>query len=101
MTTTAAARTDADGLFHIGAQWRDMDAWHEQVRQIRQTTPVLRVDADGFSPFWVLTRHEDVFTVARDDAHWKNTALSVLGPDVAAEEMDGLGLRPPVARPPR
>ena len=94
MTTTTAARTDAGGLFHVGARWRDMEAWHEQVTEIRQTTPVLRVDADGFSPFWVLTKHEDVFAVSRDDARWKNTTLSVLGPDIAAEEMAASGFVP-------
>jgi cytochrome P450 len=94
MTTTTAATTDAGGLFHIGAQWRDMEAWHEQVTDIRRTTPVLRVDAEGFSPFWVLTKHEDVFAVSRDDAHWKNTALSVLGPDIGVEEMRASGFVP-------
>jgi cytochrome P450 len=92
--TTTDVTTDADGLFHIGARWRDMDEWHERVSEIRRTTPVLRVDADGFAPFWVLTKHEDVFAVSRDDAHWKNTALSVLGPDVAAEEMRVSGFVP-------
>lgn len=94
MTTTTAATTDAGGLFHLGTQWRDMDAWHNEVAEIRRTAPVLRVDAEGFSPFWVLTRHEDVFAVSRDDAHWKNTALSVLGPDRAAEEMRASGFVP-------
>jgi len=94
MTMTTGATTDASGLFHIGARWRDMDAWHQRVTEIRRNTPVLRVDADGFSPFWVLTKHEDVFAVSRDDAHWKNTALSVLGPDIGAEEMRASGFVP-------
>jgi cytochrome P450 len=94
MTTTRATATEAGGLFHIGARWRDMEAWHERVAEIRRTTPVLRVDADGFSPFWVLTRHDDVYAVSRDDAHWKNTTLSVLGPDIAAEEMAASGFVP-------
>lgn len=94
MTTSTATTTDAGGLFHLGSRWRDMDAWHEQVAELRRTTPVLRVDAEGFSPFWVLTKHDDVFAVSRDDAHWKNTALSVLGPDVAAEEMRASGFVP-------
>jgi hypothetical protein len=68
MTTTTPDVSGANGLFHVGAQWRDMDAWHEHVSQIRRTTPVLRVDAEGFAPFWVLTKHEDVFAVSRDDA---------------------------------
>jgi cytochrome P450 len=92
--TTTTTTTDAGGLFHVGAQWRDMEVWHERVTEIRRTTPVLRVDADGFSPFWVLTKHEDVFAVSRDDARWKNTALSVLGPDIGAEEMRASGFVP-------
>ena len=71
-----------------------MDAWHEQVGEIRRTTPVVHVDAPGFAPFWVLTKHEDVFAVSRDDSHWKNTALSVLGPDISAEEMRASGFVP-------
>ena len=92
--TPIDAGTDAGGLFHIGDRWSDMDAWHTQVAGIRQTTPVLRVDADGFSPFWVLTKHEDIFAVSRDDRHWKNTAVSVLGPDIGAEEMRASGFVP-------
>ena len=91
---TDLVATDAGGLFHIGQTWTDMDAWHAQVAEIRRTEPVLRVDAPGFSPFWALTKHEDVFAVSRDDAHWKNTALSVLGPDIAAEEMEASGFVP-------
>jgi cytochrome P450 len=86
--------TTAGGLFHIGKVWDDMDAWHEQVAEIRRTTPVLRVEADGFSPFWVLTKHADVFAVSRDDGHWKNTASSVLGPDKATAEMLESGFVP-------
>jgi cytochrome P450 len=92
--TTTPATTDANGLFHLGARWRDMEAWHQQVRETRQATPVLRVEADGFSPFWVLTKHEDVFAVSRDDTHWKNTVLSVLGPDIGAAEMRASGFVP-------
>jgi cytochrome P450 len=86
-TTTTTTPTDAGGLFHDGARWRDMDTWHEQVAEIRRTTPVLRVDAADHAPFWVLTRHEDVFAVSRDDAHWKNTAFSVLGPDIDVDTL--------------
>ena len=91
---TDLASTTAGGLFHIGQRWNDMDAWHEQVAEIRRSTPVLRVDDHGYTPFWVLTKHADVFAVSRDDGHWKNTSSSVLGPDFATAEMLASGFVP-------
>ena len=91
---TDLATTNAGGLFHLGERWTDMDAWHAEVADIRRTEPVLRVDEEGYSPFWVLTKHEDVFAVSRDDGHWKNTFNSVLGPDMNFEEMAAQGMLP-------
>lgn len=90
MSTT----TTADGLFHLSDRWRDMDAWHRRVAEIRNSTPVLRVEDEGYSPFWVLTKHEDVFAVSRDDAHWQNTSQSQLGPDFDQDEALAQGFVP-------
>src|SRR5918999_6520325 len=92
--TDAATTTDANGLFASGAPWADMDAWHQAVAEIRRETPVLRLEGPGISPYWVLTRHEDVFAVSRDAEHWKNTVRSVLGPDADFEQMRASGLEP-------
>ena len=74
--------TDTRGnLFVDPNLWADMDAWHEQVAEIRRTEPVLRVDRPDYEPFWVLTRHADVFAVSRENDRWHNTARSVIGPD--------------------
>ena len=86
--------TDADGMFHESDRWRDMDRWHQRVGEIRRSAPVLRVDADGFAPFWVLTRHDDVFAVARGSERWKNTTESVLAPDFAAVQAAASGFVP-------
>jgi cytochrome P450 len=67
--------------------WTDMDRWHREVRRIREEQPVLQVDQPGFERFWVLTRHEDVFAVSRDNTRWRNTVRSVLGPDEAHQRM--------------
>jgi cytochrome P450 len=48
---------------------------------------VLPVEIPGFERFWVLTRHEDVFAVSRDNANWHNTVRAVLGPDLDYEQM--------------
>jgi len=86
--------TAAPGLFHEGRAWRDMDKWHSEVAELRRSTPVHLVDEPGYSPFWALLKHEDVFAVSRDDTHWKNTVLSVLGPDANNEEMRASGFLP-------
>ena len=101
MTDTLA--TDSlGGLFHRAGTWADMTAWHDQVAQIRRSDPVLRVDADGYAPFWVLTRHADVLAVSRDNTRWLNTPRSVLGPDEDWERIVASGMPVPgVARPPR
>ncbi len=94
MTDLAAAPTDAGGLFHLPQRWADMDTWHEEVAEIRRTTPVLRIEDEGFTPFWALTRHEDVFAVSRDSGTWKNTVASVMGPDEAGRRMLETGFIP-------
>ena len=93
MAPDSAARTDSPGLlFSHAAAWADMDGWHERVAQLRRTDPVLAVETPGFEPYWVLTRHADVFAVSRANDLWKNTPRSVLGPDADWEEMVSSGM---------
>jgi cytochrome P450 len=79
MTSSLAIRPDAGELFVDPAAWVDMDQWHERAAEVRRSTPVLRVEADGFAPFHALTRHSDVLAVSRDNERWLNTPWSVLG----------------------
>ena len=90
--TTSPAR---GALFHQASSWADMDRWHADVTEIRRTEPVLHVDDEGYTPFWVLTRHADVFAVSRDNAHWLNTPRSVLGPDADWQQMLASGIPEP------
>ncbi len=53
------------------------------------------MDDEGYTPFWALTRHADVFTVSRDDTHWLNTSQSVLGRDEDWREMMASGMPEP------
>jgi cytochrome P450 len=88
MTATAMTASEADArLFVDPTEWADMARWHEQVGRIRREQPVLRCEPEGFSPFWALTRHADVFAVSRDNATWQNTAQAVLSPDIDVEKM--------------
>ena len=98
MTTTtrsAVAREDAGALFAVPQRWADMDAWHEDVAQIRRAHRVLPVELEGFEPFWVLTRHEDVQSVSRDNQRWLNTSRSVLGPEEDWKKMLAAGIPAP------
>ena len=56
--------TDARGaLFYNPHLWADMDAWHARVRELREGEGIVYVDDPGYTPFWALLRHADVFAV--------------------------------------
>jgi cytochrome P450 len=93
MTTQIAE--DAGALFAFPEPWADMDAWHRRVADIRRQTPIVRVDLEGFEPFWVLTRYADVHAVSRDNQRWLNTPRSVLGPEEDWKRMLDAGVPVP------
>ena len=74
--------------------YTDMDAWHEVAAELRRDAPVLRVEAEGYTPFYALTRHADVFEVSRRSDIFFNTRNSVLGPDANFEFIHSLGIDP-------
>jgi cytochrome P450 len=93
--TKPEAEDERGLLFLEGSRWADMDEWHARVAELRRDQPVLAVAIDDFQPFWVLTRHEDVFAVSRDNDRWLNTTRSVLGPDSEWERMLATGMPEP------
>ncbi len=42
------------------------------LRWLRANNPVGLVEADGFDPFWLLTRHKDVYDVSRQNSRFHN-----------------------------
>lgn len=53
----------------------------EKFRWARDNMPVGLVQAEGFMPFWAITRHEDIMTVSKDNARFLNAPKAVvLGP---------------------
>ena len=79
------ATTDPRGLIFITpSAFADMDRWHATAAELRREAPILRVEAAGWTPFWAVTRHADVFEVSRrSDVFW-NTVRSAPGPDLQA-----------------
>ncbi len=93
--TDVAERVAPGEWFALPHLWADMDAWHANVADIRREAPVLPVELDGFTRFWVLTRYADVLAVSRNNTKWLNTTRSVLGPDADFERMLASGIPEP------
>jgi len=72
--------------------YADQAAWHAAAAELRADAPVLRVEVEGYTPFWAVTRHEDVFAVSRDNEHFLNTRNSVLGPDAQFAFLRSIGI---------
>ena len=69
-------------VFITPEAYADMDAWHATAAELRRDNPVARVEAEGWTPFWAVSRHADVFEVSRrNDLYW-NTEYSAPGPDL-------------------
>ena len=81
-------------IFLNAAAYADQESWHAVAEELRRDAPVLRVEEEGYTPFWAITRHEDVFRVSRDNETFLNTRSSVLGPDAQFEFIKSLGIDP-------
>ena len=72
----------------------DAVRWHEVAAELRRNDPVFRVEHEGVTPFYAITRHEDVFEISRRSDLWHNTRHSVLMPDLQQQLLDGMGFTP-------
>jgi cytochrome P450 len=91
-TTTTDPRGD---IFITPEAFADMDEWHRVAEELRRDAPVVRVEKDGWTPFWAVTRHADVFEVSRrSDLYW-NTEYSAPGPDITYQMLQALGFELP------
>jgi len=87
------SESDSPGnLFLDPVLYADQGAWHAAAAELRDDAPVLRVEVEGYTPFWAVTRHEDVFAVSRDNEHFLNTRNSILGPDAQLEFLKSIGI---------
>ena len=87
--------SDARGAIFIDpVAYADQERWHAIAAEFRAEAPVLRVEMEGYTPFWAVTRYEDVFAVSRNNERFRNTRNSVLGPDAQFEFLDTIGIEP-------
>ncbi|MGC8463958.1 MAG: cytochrome P450 [Acidimicrobiales bacterium] len=95
MTTTTRTVSDPRGMIFIDpVAYSDQEAWHTVAADLRDNAPVLRVEAEGYTPFWAVTRYQDVFDVSRHNEQFLNTRNSVLGPDIQLEMLNSMGIEP-------
>jgi cytochrome P450 len=92
MSLMSSELDDPGQLFVQPRPWADMDAWHEQVAELRQARGIIRVELPGYTRFDVLTRHADVFAVSRDNDTWANTPNVVLGADADWQRVTESGM---------
>lgn len=63
-------------------QWSDLK---DKFRWARDNMPVGRVQAEGYMPFWAVTRHEDILAISKDNARFLNAPKSVVLAPVAVQ----------------
>jgi cytochrome P450 len=63
-------------------QWSDLK---DKFRWARDNMPVARVQAEGYMPFWAVTRHEDILAISKDNARFLNAPRSVVLAPVAVQ----------------
>src|SRR5487761_1485316 len=93
LTVTEAGRALTDA-----SAYADEARLHEALALLRREAPVHWVEADGFEPFWAITRHADIMDIERNHTLFHNAPRPLL----ATAEMDaiqrqreaeGIGLR--------
>ena len=73
--------------------YADFDRIHETFTELRKTAPVALAEPEGFEPFWVVTKYQDIRSVERDQdlfhAGDKSTVLTNIAADKETRSMTG------------
>lgn len=78
---TMSADIEYGSLFTSGFAYLDQDRWHAMAADLRRDAPVLRVEVDGWQPFWAITRHADVMEIERRHDIFHNTMDVIFSSD--------------------
>ena len=71
--------------------YADEARFHAACTLLRAEAPVHRVEAEGFRPFWAVTKHADIMEIEGQPQRFTNAPISILGP--AAAEVAGSPFR--------
>ena len=99
-STEVAAQTsmtpaEAGQVFVTPQAFADMDRFHEAAAVLRELEPIHLVEHPDYPPFYVLTKHADVWEIEHHHEVWHNAPRSILADNVAAgiQERQGEVLR--------
>ena len=76
-----------------GTAYQDLPRWYRAAEALRRSPTLPRVEAEGFFPFWAVTRHGEVAEIERQHELFPNTETSVLLPLGALEQQKALGVQ--------
>ena len=89
--TDSMTPAEAGQVFVTPQAFTDMDGFHEAARVLRERDPVHLVDHPDYPPFYVLTRHGDVWEIEHRPDVWLNAPRSVLADRVIARAQEQQG----------
>ena len=89
--TDQAVRADltideAGRVFTDPTAYADEERFHAACALLRREAPVHRVDVEGFTPFWAITKHADVMEIERQQDLWLNAPRPILGPAMGDQQ---------------
>lgn len=74
------------------AVWADEPTLHELLTSIRGNFPLAVADVEGFRPFWVVSKHQDIMEISRQNQLFHSGDLSaVLMPEEEYQKLNGDG----------
>jgi cytochrome P450 len=88
----APSLAGAGRIFVDPQRYADLEAWHAAACRLRREDPIHRVEAEGFEPFWAITRHGDIVDIERQHDRFWNTKDSVLRVKGALERAQAAGV---------
>jgi len=92
MDRADASLAGAGRIFVDPQRYADLDGWHAVARRLRREDPIHHVEAEGFEPFWAITRHADIVDIERQHDRFWNTMDSVLRVKGALERAQAAGV---------
>lgn len=84
--------SEAGLVFCDPTAYSDESRFYEACSILRTEEPVHRVEAAGFTPFYAITKHEDVLNIERNNADWRAAPR----PTLARRSQDGAARNTPI-----